>query len=395
MKEEPIGKTSIIERSDYINDSEWNKLQDFIKDKNPPCLVLFKDRAEKNYKKLKSLSWDAKIYYAVKACPNPEILKTFIELWSCFDIATVYELDLVLSLWVTPDRTSYWNTIKKEKDIEYAYEKWVRMFATDSHEDLEKISRVAPWSRVYFRLLTPAFWADWPLSRKFWCEISLAFELALKAKELWLEPYWISFHVWSQQNDLYAWDVALSKAKELFSELKEKWITLKMLNLWGWLPSHYIKKTESLDVYAESIQNFIDEHFWEEKLELIFEPWRSIAWDIWVIVSEVSLVSKKSVEEDEIRWVFLDIWKFGWLIETLDEAIKYPIYTEVAWEKSHVVLAWPTCDSADILYEDYKYMLPSALKSGDLVYIFSTWAYTQSYSSIEFNGFPPLKAYVI
>lgn len=388
-------RSSIIDRRDYITDSDWESLQEFIKWKNPPFLVLSKKKAEENYKLLDSLSKGAKIYYAVKACPHKEIVSSFVKLGSCFDIASIYELDHVLSLWATPDRVSYWNTIKKEKDIKYAYDKWVRMFATDSYEDLEKISRVAPWSKVYFRLLTPAFWADWPLSRKFGCELPLAFDLALKSKELGLIPYWISFHVWSQQNDIIAWDSALSKARDLFDRLKNEGITLWMLNLGGWLPSTYIKKTKSLSDYLDTINTYLDKYFWEDDLEIIMEPWRSIVWDIWVIVSEVTLVSKKSNNENETRWVYLDIWKFGWLIETLDESIKYPIYTEKSWELSPVILAWPTCDSADILYEDYKYLLPESLISGDMVYIFSTWAYTQSYSAVEFNWFPPLQVHII
>jgi ornithine decarboxylase len=111
-------------RENYINNQDWSRLQDFISDKETPFLVLFKNKAKNNYKFLKKLYRDSKIYYAVKACPNPEILKVFIEQWSCFDIASIYELDLVLSLWVSPDRLSYGNTIKKEKHIKYAYDKW-------------------------------------------------------------------------------------------------------------------------------------------------------------------------------------------------------------------------------------------------------------------------------
>jgi ornithine decarboxylase len=387
--------SSIVNKKDYINESDWKKLQNFIEDKDTSFLVLFKDRVKNNYDILKSWYEDSRVFYAVKACPNPEILKILIEAWSCFDIASIYELDLVLSLWATPDRVSFWNTIKKERDIEYAYNKWVRMFATDSEEDLEKISRVAFWSKVYFRLLTPAFWADWPLSRKFWCESEMAYELAIKARDLWLIPYWISFHVWSQQNDLYAWNSAIWKAKELFSKLQEVWIKLEMLNLWWWLPSQYIKKTKAVEDYLKEIKLFLYNHFWDDIPSIIMEPWRSLVWDIWVIVSEVVLTSKKSYKWDEIKWVYLDIWKFSGLIETLDEAIKYPIYTEVKWSVSPVILAGPTCDSMDILYENYKYVMPDKLTSWDKVYIFSTGAYTQSYSAIEFNWFPPLKVYVI
>lgn len=269
------------------------------------------------------------------------------------------------------------------------------MFATDSHEDLAKIARSAPGSRVYFRLLVPAFGADWPLSRKFGCEIPVAFELAMKAKEYGLVPYGISFHVGSQQNDLYAWDVALSKAKELYDELKTAGVTLQMINMGGGLPAHYLKKTASTEEYLETIESFLRNNFEDDKLRILMEPGRSLAGDIGVIVTEVVLVSQKTDDKSEPRWVYLDIGKFTGLIETLDEAIKYPIYTEVIGETSPVILAGPTCDSADILYENFQYFLPDTLRSGDRMYIFSTGAYTQSYSAVEFNGFPPLQAYVI
>ncbi|WP_269850208.1 hypothetical protein [Methanosarcina horonobensis] len=49
----------------------------------------------------------------------------------------------------------------------------------------------------------------------------------------------------------------------------------------------------------------------------------------------------------------------------------------------------------DILYEHHKYSFPHTMREGNRVYIFTTGAYTQSYSSICFNGFPPLKSYII
>ena len=75
--------------------------------------------------------------------------------------------------------------------------------------------------------------------------------------------------------------------------------------------------------------------------------------------------------------------------------LAYPIYTGKKGEVEDVVLAGPTCDSADILYEDYKWALPLNLAISDRLYWLSTGAYTQSYSSIEFNGFPPLKTYFL
>ena len=127
----------------------------------------------------------------------------------------------------------------------------------------------------------------------------------------------------------------------------------------------------------------------------IIEPGRGMVGNAGVIKAEVVLISRKS-DNDEHRWVFLDIGKFGGLAETMDEAIRYPIRTvRDADEMAPCVLAGPTCDSADVLYEKNMYPLPISLSIGDEVLIEGTGAYTTTYSAVAFNGFEPLKSYVI
>jgi ornithine decarboxylase len=60
-----------------------------------------------------------------------------------------------------------------------------------------------------------------------------------------------------------------------------------------------------------------------------------------------------------------------------------------------VILAGPTCDSADILYEKTDYQLPLGLEVGDKVEILAAGAYTASYASVGFNGFAPIRTYCI
>jgi len=80
----------------------------------------------------------------------------------------------------------------------------------------------------------------------------------------------------------------------------------------------------------------------------------------------------------------------------MDESIKYRISTPGrAGASGPVILAGPTCDSADILYERTEYRLPLGLEVGDKVEILSTGAYTASYASVGFNGFSPIRTYCI
>src|SRR6185437_5976908 len=129
--------------------------------------------------------------------------------------------------------------------------------------------------------------------------------------------------------------------------------------------------------------------------ETIIEPGRGMVGNVGIIEAEVVLVSKKS-EADEVRWVYLDIGKFGGLAETADEAIRYPIRTpRDGAEVGPCVVAGPTCDSVDVLYERTPYLLPVSLEIGDKVLIEGAGAYTATYSTVGFNGYPPLKTYHI
>jgi len=383
------------EVSKFLKPGQFEKIREFSKDKKTPFLLLNLNKVEEEYDELKNNLPYAKIYYAVKANPNDEVIKLLSERGSNFDIATVYELDQLLKLGVSAERMSYGNTIKKEADIAYAFEKGIRLFATDSESDLSKIARQAPKSRVFFRLLCDGSGADWPLSRKFGAHPDTIFKLALKAKELGLIPYGLSFHVGSQQRDIGQWDNAISQCKYLFTSLEEAGVKLQMINLGGGLPSDYIQPVKGINVYAREITRFLKEDFGENMPEILAEPGRSVVGDSGVVVSEVVMISQKS-SENPYKWLYLDIGKFGGLIETIDEAIKYPIFTDNDKEKKEtmeVIIAGPTCDSMDILYENHKYHLDKDLKEGDKVYVMTTGAYTASYSSICFNGIPPLKTY--
>lgn len=106
-------------------------------------------------------------------------------------------------------------------------------------------------------------------------------------------------------------------------------------------------------------------------------------------------MSRKS-DDDLHRWVYLDIGRFSGLAETEGEAIRYRFVTEREHEpKGACILAGPSCDSADVLYEKRPVELPLGLKAGDKIVIRSCGAYTSTYSSVNFNGFPPLDVIVI
>ena len=385
-----------INVEDYFARATFDKMKAFADKQETPFVVIDTAMISKAYDDLRAGFDFAKVYYAVKANPAVEIIDLLRDKGSNFDIASIYELDKVMAQGVGPERISYGNTIKKSKDIRYFYDKGVRLFSTDSEADLRNIAKAAPGSKVYVRILTEgSTTADWPLSRKFGCQTDMAMDLLILARDLGLVPYGISFHVGSQQRDISVWDAAIAKVKVIFERLKEEdGIVLKLINMGGGFPANYITRTNSLETYAEEIIRFLKEDFGDDLPEIILEPGRSLIANAGILVSEVVLVARKSRTAVE-RWVYTDVGKFSGLIETMDEAIKFPIWTEKKGEMEEVVIAGPTCDSADIMYENYKYGLPLNLAIGDRLYWLSTGAYTTSYSAVEFNGLPPLKSFYV
>lgn len=336
----------------------------------------------------------ADIYYAVKAAPFDEVLTLLQRLGTHFDVASKYELDQLLRLGVSPAEISNSNTIKKPSDIAYCRRARINLFATDAPSDLEKIAKHAPGAKILFRLNTEGAGADWPLSKKFGATPNEVRELLMQSQLLRLIPYGLSFHVGSQQRNIAQWDVAIGLCRELFDFAKLIGIKFKALNLGGGLPTNYLWPTASIAEYGEKIRQYLAHHFPTTMPRIMLEPGRYMTGNAGTILTKVVMIAKRNGQ----TWVYLDIGKFGGLIETIDESIKYPI-TVLGKENPKttmpVILAGPTCDSVDVLYEKFQYNLPTDLAEGDLLLIHSTGAYTQSYCAVNFNGFPPLKTMII
>jgi ornithine decarboxylase len=367
-----------------------------------PVLVVDSDIVAYNYASFARALPQTHIYYAVKANPASEILRLLARLGSSFDAASVAEIQMVLAAGAPVSRISFGNTIKKEKDIARALALGVRLFAVDCVAEVEKISRAAGTTdvcaqeiKVFCRMLCDGAGAEWPLSRKFGCVPEMAPDVLAAAHHAGLTAYGLSFHVGSQQNNPHAWEGAVASAASVFQMCARRGFSLQLLNLGGGFPTRYLKDIPAVSRYGAAITDVLKRYFGDNMPQTIIEPGRGMVGNAGVIESEVVLISRKS-EDDPVRWVYLDIGKFGGLAETMDESIRYPLHTlHDGASVSPCVLAGPTCDSADVLYEKTPYNLPDTLEIGDKVWIEGTGAYTTTYSAVAFNGFNPLKSYVI
>ncbi|HTW68781.1 MAG TPA: type III PLP-dependent enzyme, partial [Acetobacteraceae bacterium] len=282
------------------------KIARFLAEQQPatPCLVLDVDRVDANFRALQRALPLARIYYAVKANPAAPVLQRLVALASNFDAASWEEVQACLDAGARPEAISFGNTIKKVSAIQQSFERGVSLYAFDSVEELAKLAQHAPGARVYCRLLVENKGADWPLSRKFGTTVERARDLMLRAGDMGLDPYGLSFHVGSQQTTTRAYEVAIGKVAMLFTDLTEAGVNLRMMNLGGGFPTRYRDAVPEIDTFGDAIMKAMTAHFGNALPEILIEPGRFIVGDAGVVSAEVVLVSRRD-PKDPVRWVYL------------------------------------------------------------------------------------------
>ena len=360
-----------------------------------PTLVIDIAEVEDNYCALKRGMPDAHIHYAVKANPHPGILSKLVQLGSKFDAASMAEIQMCLDAGAKPEDITFGNTIKRPQDIVWAKDNGITIFSADAEEELEKIAQHAPSSKVFIRLLVSSAEAEWPLSRKFGCSSSYAIPLLDKARNLGLKAIGLSFHVGSQTRHPHMWYDSLDAVAAVWDNARAEGHDLWLLNIGGGFPAYYGREVTDAETYGAKIMEAIKERF-EGAQYIMAEPGRGLVGEAGAIAAEVLLVSRKT-PGDPVRWVYLNVGRFSGLAECEDEAIRYEFLVpgRELEPTSSCAVAGPTCDSADILYQKKKVKLPIGLKSGDKIIIKTCGAYTSTYSTIAFNGFPPLEVQVL
>jgi len=369
-----------------------SKLEDYIRANtfDQPTLVLDIDQVEENYFALKRGMPNANIHYAVKANPHPAILECLVSLGCRFDAASSQEIQLCLDAGARPEHISFGNTIKRSKDIACAVAQGIQLFSADSEEELEKLAAHAPGCEVFIRILASSAEAEWPLSRKFGCSTSYAIPLLDMARDIGLKPVGLSFHVGSQTRHPYMWYDCLDTVASIWEYARSEGHDLWLLNIGGGFPAYYGTEITDAETYGAALMLAIEERF-EGVTYIMAEPGRGLTGSAGIISAECVLVSQKT-PGDPIRWVYLNVGRFSGLAEAEGESIKYQfeVIGKELEKTAPCIVAGPTCDSADVLYERNKVDFPVGLRCGDRVMIKTCGAYTSTYSTVAFNGFPPL-----
>ena len=351
-----------------------------------PFLLIDLDEVKKQYKRLKKTLAHTNVYYAVKCNPDKRVLETLKNEGSNFEIASIKEMKRLLDIGVDPKKIIFSNTVKMPAHIEEAARLGIHSFAFDSYEEINKIAKYAPGSKVYVRMSVSNRGSLIELSSKFGADPDHIITLLLEARERGLDPIGLSFHVGSQAENLSVWRAALERSAELRKLLKKVGIEIEVLNIGGGFPIKYSGAIPSIDEIGSEINRAIHD-FKLTDLSIWCEPGRYIAGTSGVIGSEIILRTAR----DRHNWLFLDVGRFQAFVEMFEsEEIQYPVHhlLESADEDfiaDRFVLTGPSCDSYDTIMKEVR--LPAQMGEGDRLFFTNTGAYTVVYGS-NFNDFP-------
>ncbi|HAM51743.1 MAG TPA: type III PLP-dependent enzyme [Nitrospiraceae bacterium] len=370
-----------------MDKTTWNKVLNHIavSDEPPPYLLIDKEVVKEKSLIIGKGIKRSRVFYAVKANPDKEVLTFMSSLGVGFEIASEGELQILASLGIEPERIITSNPVKTLKFLEQAVSYGIRYFAFDSEPEVEKLAHYAQGSNVYVRLSVPNEGSEWPLSKKFGVELDEAADLLVSAQQKGLNPVGITFHVGSQCNNVYNWNAAIDKAWELWEVTVQKGIPLRILNIGGGYPIRYTKNVVDIATIEKKIDKAISRKF-STDVEVFIEPGRSVIGDAGVFVATVV---GKALRGDE-NWLYIDVGVFNGLMESIG-GIKYNYFVGSRSEQKVWTIAGPSCDSFDVIDRDVALPEPEI---GNRILIPSSGAYTVSYAS-EFNGFSIPKTILI
>ena len=343
-----------------------------------PFLLVDSDIIRNKARRFKASMPQVQPHYAVKANPDPRVLKTMIEEGVGFEIASISELDLLLRLGVRAADIYYSNPMKSRAYLEYAAAKGVEWYVFDSVEELRKIASIKADAKLYLRIDTPNIGSDWPLAGKFGSHVAEIKDIINEAAAIKADLAGVTFHVGSQCRNPQNWRVGIERAKKVFADMRQAGLNPRLLNIGGGYPVRHVKPIPSIEVIGEVVNAAIADL--PPNIRVMAEPGRYLVSDAAYFVCRVVGTATRNGK----RWMYWDAGVFGGVIE-VTEGLRYEILSDRNGQNIPWAIAGPTCDSVDILMRDE--MLPEDIQEGDFIYIPNAGAYTTAYAS-NFNGFP-------
>ncbi|MGB1403149.1 MAG: type III PLP-dependent enzyme [Porticoccaceae bacterium] len=346
-------------------------------DYDQPVLVMSRQRLRANARRFMAAMPRVRPHFAVKANPDKEILRIFKDEGTCFEIASIAELDAMVELGADMDTVFYSNPIKSPQSIKHATDHGVIWYCVDTHEEVEKIAMINPQAKLYLRIAVSNEGSSWPLAGKFGAGPAAVEAIIAAAKQFNMQICGVTFHVGSQCCNIDNWVAGIRAAKQLFAKLISHGFMPHLLNLGGGYPLQFNGDEPVIEQIGEAINRELEDI--PQSVQVMAEPGRYLVGSAGCLVSQIVGVATR----DDARWVYLDTGVYGGLMElTMDFPLS--LVSERTGDLGLWTLAGPTCDSIDVMG---RHQLPTNSAAGDFVYMPNLGAYCTT-CACDFNGFP-------
>jgi len=358
-----------------------------------PLFVVDHNVLRKNYATFKKYLPRVQAYYAVKANPDPAIVKTLFDAGSSFDVASMPEFNIVYDLikrmparqrqdWIW-DKIIYANPIKVN-DALRELDQYKALVTYDNHEEIRKIKKYAPNSGLALRLSVPNTGAMCELSSKCGAASGEAVDLILAADKAGLVVEGLSFHVGSQTTNFENFVQAINLAASIFEEAKGRGYTkMNLLDIGGGFPAPYDETVKPFSELARKINVELNRLF-PKDIQILAEPGRFMVATAGTAVSQVIGKARRNGK----LCYYIDDGVYNTFSGIIFDHCQYHLKAFKKGPKEICTVFGPTCDALDVISMSEE--LPTNLERGDLVYSRNIGAYSVA-SATHFNGFAPAK----
>ena len=356
-----------------------------------PVVVIDHDVIRRNYATFRKHLPKVQAYYAVKANPAPEIVRTLYKAGASFDVASMPEFLLVHEniahmpakarqdfIW---DKIIYANPIKPKETLQ-ALDEYKPLITYDNFEELRKIKRYAPHAGLVLRLRVPNTGSMVELSSKFGCDSGEAVDLILEAFRIGLVVEGLSFHVGSQCANFDNFVQALNIAAAVRQEALSRGHEIKILDIGGGFPVSYDSHVKPLVTLARKINAEIDRLFTKD-IEILAEPGRFL---VATAATALARVIGKAFRDGKTCY-YIDDSVYHTFSGIVFDHVHYRVKAFKKGETEMCTVFGQTCDGMDTIV--HSETLPK-LEIEDFVYSENIGAYSNA-SSTCFNGFAPAK----
>ncbi|MFZ3229538.1 MAG: diaminopimelate decarboxylase [Pseudobdellovibrio sp.] len=363
------------------------KLIDHITNYQQPIWFYQKEIIEERIDWIQKWAHLGRLFYAIKANFNPEVLKIMKSKNCGIDAVSLGEMKQAILCGFIPKDIILSGVAKSEAELRWAVENDIYQINVESLSELKKLIKITSQLNKKVNLglrVNPEVDAGTHpgiatalKDSKFGLDFMAAneaLEIISSQKDLVLKA--ISFHIGSQIMNVQVFEKAIQTVKPFYLQAKKSHPQLDRLDLGGGLGIDYHDADSAADlarwkqleaIYTRELKGF--------QAFLILEIGRFLVARSCVLIAKVEVIKKTTTK----KYLMLDAGMSLLMRPALYQAYHQILPLKLNSTKSEVyTVVGPICESSDVLVSDKEF---PCMHEGDLVAICDVGAYGASMSS--------------